>query len=550
MSANQPPSSPEPSSPAPAPSSPPPPSGGGRGALIAIIGVVAVVGIVVGVMEARNKKPTGPTDGPITGLPPPITQPPTGAFDMPTRPEPVYAALESAPAADTPELFWLEVSDPKAVHQTLRSNAWLGKAMKDPVGQGFVAAWGGFFGTRGEDIGKAFSGAVSELVLDQVLASPYRVIWYGGEGAKGAPAILVPSPNAAAVTAFDTLVQVAAAGGFDPPSCVTSTGKTATGASNEAIHRVVLADKIVFAAKLGDRLVLAPRPQAAMLAMCRALEKDEAPAAGVAASLGFSLNASGRGAQSFGTVLGIGDVARLDFGVENGGFVPKGVGATVDSPGRLAAVEPSQELLKAIPERSGVVLFLAVTLPKELTATALRDTLGAEGEDFNKTRKAWPPGAPRQVAVVWNPRGNRNTEVAVLWAQTDDEKALAEAMTKGNGALQQGRACNVLAYASTKELMAELQSACSGKKPSLLQSAQPVVKGLSQSTSLALTVNVGRVLSQLTIDGWLSEHPAPNATTGPQEIEAARKLLEELPTLGFRATVGADGKIVSGGFRS
>ncbi|MBL8922788.1 MAG: hypothetical protein JNJ54_28320 [Myxococcaceae bacterium] len=545
-------SEPQPPSPPPNPSPQPPAPGGGggnRGAIIAIIGVVLVVGIVVAVVESRGKQPTPLKDGPIPGLPPPVTQP-TGAFDTPNRPEPTYAALEEAPAQDTPELFWLSVANPRQVHQTLRSNAWLGKAMKDPVGQGFVAAWGGFFGTRGEDIGKAFSGAVADLVLDQVLGTPYRIVWYGGEGAKGAPAVIVPSPGGSAVTAFDTLVQVAASGGFDPPSCVKSAGAGADGgASAESIHRIVLADKIVFAAKLADRIVLAPRPQAAMLAMCHELSKGE-PKAGVAVSLGFSLGASGRGTQSLGAVLGVGDVAELDFGVESDGFVPKGLGATLDGPGRLAAVEPSQDLLKAIPERSGVVLFLAVKLPKELTATALRDTLGADGEDFKKTRKEWPAGDPRQVAVVWNPRGNRNTEVAVLWANVADEQALAGAMTKGNGALQAGKACSVLAYASTKELMADLQASCSGKKPSLMQAAQPVVKGLTQNASLALTVNLGRVLSQLTIDGWLSEHPTPNATTGPQEIEAARKLLEELPTVGFRATVGADGKVVSGGFRS
>ncbi|MBM4776277.1 MAG: hypothetical protein GQE15_01125 [Archangiaceae bacterium] len=548
MSANQPPS------PAPSPGPAAPPPGGNRGALIAIVGVVAVVGIVVGIMEARSKGTTPPKDGPISGLPGPTSQPPdsapTGAFDSPNRPEPVYGAMEEAPAVEnTPELFWLDVHDPKAVHQTLRSNAWLGKALKDPVGQGFIAAWGGFFGTRGEDIGKVFTGAVADLVLDQVLATRYRIVWYGGEGAKGAPAVVIPNPSAAANGAFDTLVKVAASGGFNPPSCVTASEANDAGAVPESIHRVVLADKILFAARLKDRIVLAPRPQAAMLAMCKELPKDE-PRAGVAVSLGFSMSDSGRGAQGFGAMLGLDNFASLDFAAENDAFVPKGLAANAAGGGRLAAVAPSQELLKAIPEKSGVVLFLAVKLPKELTATALRDTLGEEGEDFNKTRKTWELGEPRQAAVIWNPRGNKTTEVAVLWGKADDEKALAEAMTKGNGALQTGKACGVLAYASTKELMADLQSACAGKKPSMLQASQAVVKGVSQNTSLSLTVNLGRVLSQLTLDGWLSEHPAPNATTGPQEIEAARKLLEELPTVGFTATVGSDGKIVSGGFRS
>ena len=166
MSANQPPS--------PPPSSPPPPSGGGKGPLIAVIGVLAIVAIGVGVMQARKKPTTGtPTttpDGPISSQP--IK---TGAFDTATRPQVGFGELEGAPAQETPELFWIDVADPKAVHDTLRKNAWLGKAIKDPVGQGFIAAWGGFFGTRGEDIGDVFKGAVTDLVLDQVLAEHHRL---------------------------------------------------------------------------------------------------------------------------------------------------------------------------------------------------------------------------------------------------------------------------------------------------------------------------------------------------------------------------------------
>jgi hypothetical protein len=540
MSANPPPSAPTPPSPSP---------GGGRGPLVAIIGVVAVVGIVVGVMEARQKG-TSPGPGPATPLDPVTVEseaPPPGAFDTTARPEPVYAAMENEPApAETPEVLWIDVVDPKATHEVLRKNVWLDKAMKEPVGQGFLAAWGGFFGTRGEDIGKAFSGAVVDLALDQVLATPYRVVWYGGDAAKGAPAVVVPAPGAAASGAFDTLVKVAASGGFNPPACV-GAAEADGGAVAESIHRIVLADKIVFAAKLGDRLVFAPRPQAVQLAMCKPLKAIE-PKAGVAVSLGFSLDDVGRGTQSVSALLGVDGLASLDFGAENGAFTPKGLSATPDGASRLVAAAPSPELLKAIPERSGVVLFLAVKLPKELTAVSLRDTL-APADAKLEGRKEWPLEA-RQVAVVWNPRGTRSTEVAVLWGTPGDEAAIAEAMKGGNGALQAGKACSLLAYASTKPLLDELQATCAGKKPSLLQAAPAVAKGVSAKNSIMLSVNLGRVASQLTIDGWFSEHPAPNASTGPQEIEAARKVLEELPTVGFRATIDDAGKIVSGGFRS
>jgi hypothetical protein len=285
-----------------------------------------------------------------------------------------------------------------------------------------------------------------------------------------------------------------------------------------------------------------------MLAMCRPMSAmPEKPQ--VALSVGLSLVESGRGTQSVAAMLGIEDVVSLDFAVEGASLVPKGLMAVALAEARLASVAPSQDMLRAIPERSGVVLFLAVKLPKTLTAQALRDTLAPKAERFDGTRQSWPLET-RHIAILWNPRGNRTNEVAVLWGTPSDEPAIAEAMQKGNGALSTGKACGVLAYASTKELMGDLQAACAGKKPSMLQAAGAVVKGWSQPSSVALTVNVGQVLSQLTFDGWFSEHPAPNVTTGPQEIEAARRLLEELPTLGFTATMSPDGKMVSGGFKS
>ncbi len=548
MSANQPPASPPPSSPPP-----------NRGALIAIIGAVALLGIIGGVVALRGRPPTeAPVGGPVTGqttAPVQTDAPPTGAFDVASRPEPVYAALETGTApAESPELFWIGVSDPKATHQVLRKNAWLDQALKDPLGQGFVAAWGGFFGTRGEDIGSAFSGPVTDLVLDQVLGSPYRIVWYGGAGAKGVPALVVPNPTASANAAFDTLVKVAASGGFNPPACAVPAGASAEsadgGAVASSIHRVVLADKILFVARLADRLVLAPRPHAVELAMCGApVAISSNP--GVVASLGFSLDEGGRGTQSVGALLGLGPKASLEFGVEGSAFVPKGFSVEPGANSRLAAVEPSPELLKAIPEKSGVVVALAVKLPRVLSAQSLRDTLADEGETFKGTRKTWEAGPARQVAVIWNPRGRSGAaELAVLWANTDDQQALTDAMAGGNGALTFAKACSVLAYASTKELLADVQASCSGKKPSVLQAAKPVVQGLSQSTSVSLTVNLGRVLSQLAFDGYASENSPPTPTAGPQEIEAARRLLEALPTVGFRATVGADGKIVSGGFKS
>lgn len=532
MSANQPPSSP-----------PPPQPGRGNGVLLALIGVLAVGGIIGGVVYVRSKDQSISTPVPetVTKAEPAAAVPEAA----PPAHEPAYGSLNEAPSGESAELWWIDVGDPKGVHHVLRKNAWLGKALNDPLGRGFLAAWGGFFGTRGEDLGGAFKGAMADLVLDRVLASPYRVAWFDDSTTNGAPAVTIPSPQGATVDAFDTLIKVAAAGGFDPPSCVESKDVADGGAVAASVHRVVVADKTLFIAKLPDRIVLSPRPHAAMIAMCKPL-----PAAKTAAaSLGFSPESAGRGAQSLGELVGLEGALSFDFKIENETFAPVGLGATAASSGvRLAAAAPSQALLKAIPERSGVVLFLAVKLPKDLTAVALRDTLAPADENFKGTKKEWPL-EPRQVAVVWNPRGLATNEIAVLWDKADDEKGIDDALAKGNP-LVKGKACSVLVYASTKELLADTQSACGGSKPSLLQAAPAIVKGLGESTSIAVTVNLGHVFSQLTLDGWTSEHAAPNQRTGPQEIEAARKLLEELPTVGFRATVAADGSITAGGFRS
>lgn len=537
MSANQPPASP------PAPK----PPGRGSSIFLIIVGVVALGGIIGGLIKTRQL-PVG-TDGgtSVSTVDPLVSTPgPTSAFDSDARPPPAYAAFENTPETAS-DLFWLDVLDPKAVHQTVRKNAWLGKAMKDPLGQGFLAAWGGFLGTRGEDIGEVFKGAVSELVLDQLLSSPYRVVWFGGE-ISGTPAVVIPRPSQRTIDAFDTLVKVAASGGFDPPSCTGAAGADG-GASDASLHRVVLADKIVFIAKLADRLVVSPRPQPALVAMCGVVP-ELATSKTAVATLGFAPDDAGRGTQSLSAILGTEGAFSFDFKIENDGFVPTGLSAKAEAGGRLVAATPSPELLKAIPDKSGVVLFLAMKLPKDLSALSLRDMLAPEGETFKGTRKEWPL-EERQLAVIWNPRGNASAEIAVLWGNAADEKGLDQALEKGSGKLLKGKACSVLAFASTKELLADLQSACAGKRPSVLQAAPAIARGLGEATSIGLTVNLGAVFSQLTLDGWLSEHVAgPNQRSGPQEIEAARKLLEELPTVGFRATVAADGSITSGGFRS
>jgi hypothetical protein len=72
-----------------------------------------------------------------------------------------------------------------------------------------------------------------------------------------------------------------------------------------------------------------------------------------------------------------------------------------------------------------------------------------------------------------------------------------------------------------------------------------VVAGLRQESSVGLGVNLGAVLSRLVSDAHASESGGKQAP----EIEAARRLLEELPFIGVRG-VAKDGALVPGGFRS
>ncbi len=501
--------------------------------------VVAVIGASIGVylktrpatapvIEAQADEDAQLDGAPHTG----------GLFDSADGPAPTFTKLETLQTPDlksnltSEPLFWVDVHDPKATHAALQSNQWLDQALKQPLGQGFLAAWAGFFGTRGKDIGGSFQGTVLSLLAKQVLDKPYRVVWFSGAGAQGAPALVLTSPSARAVAAFDGLVKVAGSGGFTY-SC---------GIGGELqINRLILADKSLYGVKLDDRVVFAPAPQTVAVAMCATFTESK-PAEGVAVSLVFSLQSGGRGTQSLGDLLGLDQTIGLDFAVENNSFVPKRVDATVQR-GSLALVEPSEALLKSVPESAGLVLFLAVKLPETLGPKELHDMFikGPDGTAKPAT------GPTRQIAVIWNPRASVKNELAVIWERAEDDAALTTAMTKGSGQLAKVQGCPTLAY-STEAYLSTLESTCKGTTPSVLHAAAPMVQGLKKQSSFSLTVNLGHVLSQLALDGYLSEHPGQ--TAGSTEIEAARRLLEELPSVGFTGAAGNDGNLVSSGFRT
>ncbi len=521
------------------PSTPaPPPPGKSKAPLIAV--VVALLAIAGGAFVALRGRTSGgettsPGEAPSSAAEA-AARVRQSAFDTGDRPEPTFVAL--TPIAHSSPLFWVDVRDPKVTHSALQKNAWLTKVMKEPLGQGFMAAWSGFFGTRGKDIGGGFEGTVFSLAVNQVLDGPYKLVWFGGEGVQGAPVLVAPQPSAKAVTAFDALVKVAGSGGFTLSGCAGEATQWASGRPSETIQRVVLADKTLYGVHTGDRLVLSTNPQAVQNSMCDEL-KAPASKPGVAVSLTFSFAEGGRATQSLADLVGINDTIALDFGVANDAFVPLSVDTELKR-ATFVSAEPSEALLKAIPQNAGVVLFLALRLPAELTGPALNAALAPEAEVDAKA-------VTRQVALVWNPRATgAGDELMVLWARTEDERSLDKAMQGGTGALKAVKGCSSILAFATARAAPILEATCKGSTPSMLQAPAPIVKGLTESSSFTLTIGLGQVLSQLALDGFVSEHGQKVAA----EIESARKLLEELPSIGFSGAVQADKKLVTKGFRS
>ncbi|HEX8539414.1 MAG TPA: hypothetical protein VF664_18255, partial [Cystobacter sp.] len=81
--------------------------------------------------------------------------------------------------------FWVDVYTPGEVREALTGNAWLQEQLRKPLGQGFVGGWAAMLGTRSEELGLGFKGAVFELLAGQLLSAPFRVVWFSGDTRTG-----------------------------------------------------------------------------------------------------------------------------------------------------------------------------------------------------------------------------------------------------------------------------------------------------------------------------------------------------------------------------
>jgi hypothetical protein len=430
---------------------------------------------------------------------------------------------------------WVDVHAPDRVWRALRSNAWLDHAADAPLGRGFTAGWAGFLSTRGGDLAGAFEGTVLDVVLSRLLADPFRLVFYAGPDATGAPALVVSRPSPAAREAFDLLDATTRNGTYEAASCPGV--KAAEGAPPAlAVARWLVAEHAVFAGERDGRLAFAKNATAVIQALCAA-PPDVPAAEGVDVSLSFSRDALGREAQLGAALLGLGPATRLAFAVEGDHLAPRGILGPLDAPGRLDAGPPPEALLRLVPADAGVVLIATLRLPEPLTRASLAEHL--------KGAYAGPTAA-RPVAVVWNPRGDPAlpTEVAVAWPERD--AALLREAFSGPNRLDHRHACGHEVYASTSALAASIARSCTAQRASLLNAAPAVVAGLRDPSSIALGVQLGGVLSRLLGDAAASD---PAARKGAPEVDAARRLLEELPYVGLRG-LARDGALVPGGFRS
>jgi hypothetical protein len=441
---------------------------------------------------------------------------------------------------------WIDVHAPAKVWRSVRANAWLAQAMSEPLGQGMAAGWAGFLATKGSDLAGAFDGMVLDVVAERLLADPFRVVFYAGPDATGAPAVLVPRPSSAARGAYELLEGVARKGRYRAQRCPGPKPKAGGGGlplpspgNGEPIDvsRWLLAEQAVFAGERGGRIAIGKSPLAVVQALCAApAGADAAPGEDV--SLTFSPDALGREARLGAALLGLGPALRLSFAVEGDRLEPRGISGALGAPARLGAAAPPDSLLGLVPADAGVVFVATLRLPAELTRASLSQHLGGSYRG---------PLAERPVAVVWNPRGERRlpTEVAVIWPEAD--AALLRDAFSGPNRMEHRRLCGHEVYASTVALAAALQSACRAERPSILHASPDVAGGMKRPASIAVGMNLGAVLPRLLGDAR-SADPERGKRPSP-EADLARRRLEELPFIGLRGVVEG-GALLPGGFRS
>jgi len=428
----------------------------------------------------------------------------------------------------------VRVQDPVAVRRVADSSQWLKDTVRSPLGQGFLGPWAGFFGSRGEDLQASFKGPVLDYLLGELTARPVQVIWFGGGDAPGVPALVVDDPSSGAreavsalakITEYGTATATHCPGDNVPEMTKDKDGKDLQPPVRFTFSRLLIADQAIFALASEKRLVMSPKPLGALAAMCGKF----AGAPQGALSVTLDPAAFGREAQQLAALLGLVAEPTLSFEVKNDRLEPRGISGALNN-AHLKVQPLEEQALKTIPEKTPVVLSLALDLPSELSNKSLQGFL----------KNASGPTTTRQVSILWSPSAKGVSEVGLVWSRPQDEAALRKIFS-GPNALRRETACGQHLLASSGKLLGEMLEACKGSRPSLTSAAPPVVAGLRDADSLVLLVHLGHLMSDLLRSAY-------DGATVP-EIDAAVQALEQLPALGF-AGAAQGNALAPKGFRS
>ncbi len=441
----------------------------------------------------------------------------------------------------------VDANKPKELRRFLESNAWLQDALASPLGRGFSSGWSAFLSSKGEDLRASFKGTIASYLLDQVLAQPFSVVWFGGETASGQPALVVESASRGQKGAVSALGEIAARGGYTATHCPGESaptpkkdkdGKELPPEPKLHIARWLVADHAVYAGTHGDRIVFASKPTAVLQALCVAM-KDHARSAHALDTAIFPEHL-GREAQALAALVGVGEELRFALDIDGERLAPAGVSAKLAAADRLGVVAAGDDVLKLLPVDAPVVALLALNLPEKLDGESIGAHLKGEGKGQKRVR---------HVALVWTPHGlDAPTDIALVWGKTEDERALDEVFAGGNRLVKR-KACAHVILASTAEAAARLEDACKGKRPSRQNAEPAVVAGAKAPSSLGLHVHTGALLSSLMLDAFRAEQAVKPKGALPVEIEQSKRKLEALPFFGFRGRVEG-GALVGEGFRS
>ncbi|OGQ91793.1 MAG: hypothetical protein A2289_10055 [Deltaproteobacteria bacterium RIFOXYA12_FULL_58_15] len=502
--------------------------------------VVATVMIWLAPKEPMPHRPVGGTSATAKDNPPALSAQGTAVYGAPEVGEGTsWNALEQYPQ---PAMI-VDMLQPAALHRAAKQSEWLQDVLKKPLGRGFLGTWAGFLGTRGEDIRADFKGMVVDFLAERVFVEPFRVVWFSGPKVGGAPAVVLDDPSAKALAAFAALDAVAARGSYTVSTCYNeytrnTKGEEITGRPSTlkdiTISRWLLADHALYAISQDDRLVLGRSPDAALQGMCA--ELPAAPSNKDAAlSVSFVSEALSRGAFSYTRVLGLDDSPRVTFDVVEDKLTPRGFEANVTTKGYLGAGKLSDDLLGAIPEDAPVVLAAQLGLPKLLSTEAMEKHFMGDAGSLET----------RQVAVFWYPSGTEdNMDLGIVWSNPNDAEFFAGLFPD----LSDNEGCKVLVRCSQKETCERVTKTCKGIDPSMLQAAPGIKAGWQTKSSIALGINLGKALADVTIEAYEAENGDTQKAL-PPEMREVKEQLEALPYFGLSGT--AEGLVlVPGGFRS